>query len=171
MAQARRREGRASRRIRCAGPNDPKIAVRNAGLPVSEIGGTRSRLAVRNRASSGAPEASRQVGSFGLTCGRLGNKKPGRDAGLFVFLPTHSAEDAGRVDDSGCRKQPKGDQNKFHDLPPSRLQYSSGLSGRNAFFYGPLTGRGARLSAGSSQSAGADELSDHPLAPKPAAHT
>src|SRR6266404_5042488 len=42
------KESRSSRRIRCAGPNDSKIAVRNAGLPVSEIGGTRSCLAGRN---------------------------------------------------------------------------------------------------------------------------
>jgi hypothetical protein len=42
-----------------------------------------------------------------------------------------SAENAGCVDDTGCRKQPKGDQNKFHDLPPSRLHYSFGLSGHN----------------------------------------
>jgi len=62
------------------------------------------------------------------------NKKPGREAGLFVFLPIDSAENAGCIDDTGCRKQPKGDQKKFHDLPPSTLHYSFGLSGRNPRF-------------------------------------
>jgi DNA-binding transcriptional MerR regulator len=49
-------------------PNDPTIAVRNAGLSVSEIGGTRSCLAGRNRTSSGAPEAS-PIDSFRLSAG------------------------------------------------------------------------------------------------------
>src|SRR5215471_21821566 len=79
---------------------------------------------------------------------RLGNKKPGPDAGLFVFLPIDSAEDAGCVDATRCRKQSKGDQNKFHDLPPSRLQYSSGLSGRNPFRMNPAgTGPNRLLAA------------------------
>src|SRR5262249_1152446 len=97
-----------------------------------------------------------------------GNKEPGREAGLFVFLPTDSAEHAGCIDDTGCRKQPTGDQNKFHDLPPSRLQYSFVLCQVAIRFYGPLAGWGVLLSAGSSQSVDADELSDHPLTPKPA---
>jgi hypothetical protein len=52
------------------------------------------------------------------------NKKPGREAGLFASPDDGSAEDAGRVDDAGRREQPNGDQNKFHDPPPRRRQYT-----------------------------------------------
>jgi len=57
VAQACRAQGCASGCIRCAGPKHPKNAVRNAGLPVSEIGGARSRPALHNRTSSLTPEA------------------------------------------------------------------------------------------------------------------
>ena len=56
-SQACRAQGCASGCIRCAGPKHPKNAVRNAGLPVSEIGGARSRPALHNRTSSLTPEA------------------------------------------------------------------------------------------------------------------
>jgi hypothetical protein len=83
------------------------------GLPVSEVDGTRSCFAGRNRTSRVTPEAFRQIGSFGLRCPRrLGNKKPGREAELFGFdWPICLlAEDASCVDDTGgCRKQPNSD--------------------------------------------------------------
>src|SRR5262245_42561561 len=75
------------------------------------------------------------------------NKELGFAAGLFIFPPIDSAEDAGCIDDTGCRKQPKGDQNKFHDLPSSRLQYSFVLCQvAIRFVWVPLAGCGAPLS-------------------------
>jgi hypothetical protein len=35
-----------------------------------------------------------------------------------------SAEDASCIHDTGCRKQPDGDQSEFHDPPPRRPQYT-----------------------------------------------
>ena len=47
-------------------------------------------------------------------------------------LPTTLTENAGRVDDAGRRKQPNGDQNKFHNQPPKEMAiYASALSSRN----------------------------------------
>src|SRR5262252_4028296 len=47
-------------------------------------------------------------------------------------LPTTLTENTGRVDDAGCRKQPNGDQNKFHNQPPKEMAiYVSALSSRN----------------------------------------
>jgi hypothetical protein len=76
------------------------------------------------RAASGAPTMAVDPALMGIEMRRATEfqaaKSPAAKPGSLLPLRIRSAEDAGCIDDTSCRKQPNGDQKKFHDLPPRR---------------------------------------------------